>query len=106
MTVDDIDQSCPSDLEPYELAHKKELIENDIFQHVWYGHYGISALSVVLDSFFSGKKAKTKYLQKPLLFNDSFSEKNYEESNEEVALFEMKQRIAMLKKQGLPESPV
>lgn len=34
------------------------------------------------------------------------SENSYQESQEEVAVFEMKQRIALLRKQGLPESPM
>ena len=40
--------------------------------------------------------------------NEQYSEDNepkYKESNEEIAVYEMKQRINALRQSGLPESP-
>lgn len=105
-TVEDIDESCPADLEPYELAHEKEIEERDNMQYLWWGYYAMSAIGVSLEHCFSGKKAKSKYIEKPY-FSENKTEKNeYVESQEEVAIFEMKQRIEMLREKGLPESPM
>lgn len=106
LTVNDIDQSCPSDLEPYAKAHDKELEEQDYMQHMWWGNYGISALKTTLEHLFAGRKAKSKYIEKPILFEETSKENGYTESQEEVAVFEMKQRIELLRQKGLPESPM
>lgn len=104
-TVNDIDQSCPADLEPYAKAHNKEIMEQDALQYAWYGSYGLSALNVAIEHCFAGKKAKSKYVEKPIFFEEETKSNGYKESQEEVAVFEMKQRIELLRKQGLPESP-
>lgn len=66
-TVEDIDESCPADLEPYELAHRKEIEERDNMQYIWWGYYAMSAIGVSLEHCFSGKKAKSKYVEKTVL---------------------------------------
>ena len=45
-----------------------------------------------------------KYIKKPII-EESKKEPAYKESNEEIAIWEMKQRIKALREQGLPESP-
>lgn len=97
--------SCPKELEPYDIAHKKQLEEQDLLQHLWWGSYGLSAVSVAVEHCLAGKKAKSKYIEKPTLFKEEVAENGYKESQEEVAVFEMKQRIEALRQQGLPESP-
>lgn len=110
LSVDDIDWSCPADLEPYEKAYKLEQKEIDARLYSM-GLYNKIAFEVVMSHVsagFSGKKSKAKYLEKPLLdLLDFEKEKNgNKESNEEVAVFEMHKRIKALKEQGLPESPI
>lgn len=73
---------------------------------LWWGSYGISALIYAVEHCLAGESAKTEYVKEPIFFRESEKENGYKESKEEVAVFEMKQRIKFLEKQGLPESPL
>lgn len=66
-TVDDIDWSCPADLEPYAKAHKMEVMENDTIIHTVCGNYVLSAVSVAVEHCFAGRKARSKYIDKPIM---------------------------------------
>lgn len=71
------------------------------------GLYVQSAVSTAVEHNLAGKKAKSKYIEKPILYENKEENTNrYKESNEEIAIFEMKQRINLLRQQGLPESPM
>lgn len=59
--------SCPKELEPYNEAHKRKIMEQDNLQHMWWGSYGISALIVAIDRCFGGKKSKAEYIKEPIL---------------------------------------
>lgn len=99
ITVNDIDQSCPADLIPYEKAYKMLANMRDI-ENWQLGQY----ISASISSAFS---KKTKYPKKPMFqIEDDAKENGYKESKEEVAVFEMKQRIELLRQKGLPESPM
>lgn len=107
-TVNDIDWSCPADLEPYAKAHNEETKEKDRMS--WYlGQYFASALDCTVCNAEFWRKEGSKlheYIEKPILQQDTDNDNSYKESNEEVAVFEMKKRINALRKQGLPESPI
>lgn len=98
-------ESCPKELEPYDIAYNMKLIEQDRLQHMWWGNYGVSALIVAIDACFN-KNSKAEFVKEPLLSKVSEMKTSYKESNEEIAVFEMKQRIKLLEKQGLPQSPI
>lgn len=98
-------ESYPKELEPYDRAYKMKLIEQDRLQHMWWGNYGVSALIVAIDTCFN-KNSKAEFVKEPLLSDVSENKTSYKESNEEIAVFEMKQRIKLLEKQGLPQSPI
>lgn len=66
LSVDDIDWSCPADMEPYLKAHKEELKEKDYLAWIQ-GQYTLSAVSVAVEHCLAGRKAKSKYIKKPLL---------------------------------------
>lgn len=66
-TVDDIDWSCPTDLEPYAKAHKIEQREADNMAWIQCGNYLLSAFSVALEHCLAGKKAKSEYIKQPVL---------------------------------------
>lgn len=105
-TVKDIDSSCPADLEPYAKAYAQDMKQRDREMWMWWGNYGLQATAVAIDHCLNGDKAKSSYTEKPVL--DKISQENdskYKESNEQVAVYEMKQRINELRKMGLPESP-
>lgn len=67
--------------------------------------YGI--ISAALGVRLGMNKGKVEYPDKPYFYeeNNKKIENTNKESNEEVAVFEMKQRIRMLRESGLPESP-
>ncbi len=97
LSVDDIDWSSPADMEPYLRAYKVQKNEQDLLQ--WQmGQYMAAAVSCVFP--------KGKYPKKPMFqVEDNFKKNGNKESKEEIAVFEMKQRIKALRMQGLPESP-
>lgn len=71
------------------------------------GIYTLKALEVSLSHFaagFANKKSDAKYFDKPLFQIDTFDNNNVE-CNEQIAVYEMKQRIKILEKQGLKPSP-
>lgn len=50
---------------------------------------------------------KGKYPKEPIFqAKEEIKTNGYKESQEEIAIFEMKQRINLLRKSGLPESPI
>lgn len=108
-TLEMIDWSSPADMEPYVKAHEEELREKDYL--AWaQGQYFASALdSTVCNAILWRKKGEKShgYIEKPMFQRtmENPNENTYEESQEEIAVFEMKQRISLLRKYGLPESP-
>lgn len=67
------------------------------------GQYTLAAVTVGVERNFAGNEAENEYTKEPIL---SVSEKKRNaESNEEIAVFEMKKRIMALRESGLPESP-
>lgn len=67
-TVDDIDWSCPADLEPYEKAYKLQREQQDIQMYTM-GIYNNIAFDVVMANFsaaLSGKKQSAEYIKKPI----------------------------------------
>lgn len=66
LSVDDIDWSSPADMEPYLKAHTEELKEKDYL--AWLSNqYTLSAVSVAVEHCIAGRKAKSKYIEKPLM---------------------------------------
>lgn len=87
-------------------GHEEKIKEQDYM--AWLSNqYTLSAVSVAVEHCLAGRKAKSKYIKKPFLQDISeYKEHNeYKESKEETAVFEMKQRINLLRKSGFPESP-
>lgn len=79
----------------HELKRKEQ--DSDMWHFA--GTYGISALIYAIDRCLNGKKARSEYIKKPV------SILLEEESNEDVAMFEMQQRIKILEKEGGILSP-
>lgn len=78
----DIDWSCPADLRPYEQAYRLEKQKNDSDAWLMFGAYGISALTVAIDRCLNGRKARSKYIEKPIM--QELEEKNKPLSKEEM----------------------
>lgn len=81
LSVDDIDWSSPADMEPYLKMHKEELKEKDYLAWLQ-GQYTLSAVSVAVEHCLAGRKAKSKYIKKPLL--QEMEERNKPITEEEI----------------------
>lgn len=90
LSVDDIDWSCPADLEPYAKAHKLEMRENDSYMY-FMGAYNKIAFEVVMAQFgagISGEKSDAQYIKEPFLQQmEQSKELSEEEKQREVDLF-------------------
>ena len=106
LTVSEIDESCPTDLQPYAEANMLERKHRDVEAWMQWGSYGLSAVGVAIERNLAGKKSRAKYIEHPVLdkYKDSSDNGNVE-SNEECAVYEMKQRSNLLRQAGLPEGP-
>lgn len=82
--VEDINSSCPTDLQPYVEAYK--LMQKQKDDDMWnQGRYTMIAFDVVIDRVVSGfakQKSNAKYPEKP--FNILAEEENRELTPEEI----------------------
>ena len=107
VSYDEFWRMNPHILKAFEEAHRLKIIEQDNLMWTWWGNYGLSAVSVAIEHNLAGQKAKSEYIKNPVLQEyTKTSDNSNKESNEECAVFEMKQRINLLRQQGLPESPI
>lgn len=51
--------------------------------HMWFGTYGLSAVSVAVEHCLAGRKAKSKYIEKPVLSEIQERKTNKELTEEE-----------------------
>lgn len=102
--------SCPKEMEVYDKAHKKRVIEQDKLQHMWWGNYGISALIVAIDHCINAKKAKSEYVKEAItskgLFDSELTESEIYEKDLRKALMAEEQWIISGKRKGLPETVI
>lgn len=66
--------------------------------HMWFGTYGLSAVSVAVEHCLAGRKAKSKYIEKPVLAeiqkkNDMNRELTEEEKQAQLDRFVMSLKI-------------
>lgn len=78
-TVDDIDWSCPADLEPYGKAYELETKQIDYLSWIA-GQYTLSAVSVAVEHCLAGNKARLQYIEMPIM--QQMEEEEYESRNE------------------------
>lgn len=95
-TVDDIDMSCPSDMDAYAKAKIYEENQSDI-RNWQMGAYMCHAISLI---------GKGKYPKEPMFQLKEEEGDSGSNGKEEIAVFEMKQRAKLLEQQGLPLSPL
>lgn len=101
-------ESCPKELESYDIAHRKQLEEQDYLQHLWWGNYGVVAMGVAVEHCLNGKKATSEYIKEPvlkkILKNASLTEEEIYERELKKALLAEEQWILVGKAKGLPET--
>lgn len=82
MTEEVFWQSNPRIIKVYEKIYKEKENRRNQLVHAWIGDYGVSALTVAIDHVLNGKKAKSKYKEKPMrLFELTPEEKEKERQN-------------------------
>lgn len=87
----------------YARKIKNEYEEKNIIAHLQGVYFADAIMSTVGNALFKG--GKHSYPKKPYkFFEENISDNN--NSNEEIAVFEMKQRINALNNMGLKESPM
>lgn len=108
ISAEEFKHLTPAKLEYCVKGYNMRRKMHDEEMWMWWGNYGISAISVAVEHCFAGKSAKSTYVKKHIMDMDAEQEEanTYKEKQEEVAIFEMKQRIELLRKSGLPESPM
>ena len=78
----------PTKLKPFYTAFENKRKMRDEEQWLYWGTYGMSALSVVLENAFS-KNSKAEYIQKPVYQTES-------KNNEQITKEEKKQKTEKL----------
>ena len=74
-------RSNPRIIKVWEQTYKEELTYKNSLIHSFVGSYGVSALLFAIDSCLNGKKAKAKYIDKPIeLFPEKVDEKTKAEN--------------------------
>ena len=53
------------------LGHEKKIKEYDSLIHTWVGTYGLSVLQVAIEHCMAGKKARSKYIEEPIMSDAS-----------------------------------
>ena len=109
LSVDDIDWSCPAELEPYNKAHSMEQKEQD--EQLWsMGIYVESDVRTEIDRSFHGKKATSKYIEKPILQTLCADDGRTQEERDEKELKKMllyeEQWAINDRMRGLPETKI
>jgi hypothetical protein len=106
---EEVDDSCPTDLKPYEIAYKERMKQID-YQLWLNGVYTESAVFCAIDKAFSGKKAQSKYIEEPLL---ETALKYDDMTEEEIMDMKIREAIAAEEKwsqqsilRGLPETQI
>lgn len=49
-----------------QKGYEEKIKQEDYLQYLWWGSYGMSAVSVAVEHCLAGKKAKSKYIEKPV----------------------------------------
>lgn len=98
-TVDDIDWSCPADLEPYEKAYRLQLQQQDSQLYAM-GMYALSAVSVAIEHNFAANKTKSKYIEKPFLQEIEKKKKENKELTDEEKKQQTEQLFMQLRIMG------
>lgn len=104
MTEEEFWKSNPRKMKAHQKAYELRIKKQDEMN--WYlGMYVQKSVLVAVEHCLFGKDAKSEYFKNPLMQPERESENRDPESNEIIAVIEMKKRIRLLEISGLPESP-
>lgn len=100
-------------LTPYKLEcclngynMSRQVRDREMWQ--WFGNYALSAIHVAVDHCLNGRKAKSEYIEKPILHhlseNTGLTEEEIYEKKVKKALLAEEQWITASRSKGLPET--
>lgn len=104
----------PHKIKIIAIGYNEQKLEFDAMMHAWWGEYGLSAVSVAVEHCIHGRKANSKYIEKPILSQIEISKKNSnkltkEEKQKQVDLFFAEQkarRVNWKRNQKIKDSTV
>lgn len=65
-----------------QKGYEEKMKQEDCLQYLWWGSYGLSAVTVAVEHCLAGKKAKSKYVEKTIMHE--IEERNKPLSEEEL----------------------
>ena len=87
MTEEQFWESNPRIISVWEKAYKAKMNATNEFIHSWVGTYGLSAVTVAVEHCLHGRKAKTKYIEKPVQLYELTEEEKEREAEKERRKF-------------------
>lgn len=103
----------PHKIKIIAIGYNEQKIEFDAMMHAWWGSYGLSAVSVAVEHCLAGKKAKSKYIDKPMLSqlreemkNNSLTQEEIDNRELQKMIFAEEMWIKQQNKKGLPETVI
>lgn len=73
----------PHKIKIITMGYREQKIEQDAMVYSWWGNYGLSAVAVAVEHCLAGKKAKSKYIEKPMLANVEKNDKVLDEEEKQ-----------------------
>ena len=71
---------------------------------LWFGSYGVSAVAVAVEHCLSGKKAKSKYIDRPVMEQQGIAEKEITDKDIRKAILTEEMYMVAAERKGLPET--
>lgn len=103
----------PHKIKIIAIGYNEQKIEFDAMMHAWWGSYGLSAVSVAVEHCLAGKKAKSKYIDKPMLSqlreemkNNSLTQEEIDNRELQKMIFAEEMWIKQQNKKGLPKTVI
>lgn len=80
-------KSNPRIIKVWEQIYKNKINEQNRLTHMYVGNYELSALFTAIDGVLNGKKAKSKYMDKPVQMFELTEEEKKAEQEKAIAQF-------------------
>lgn len=71
---------------------------------MWMGSYGLSAVAVAVEHCLAGRKARSKYIERPVMEQQVTDGKEITEKDIRKAIITEQMHMAAAKRKGLPET--
>ena len=103
----------PHKIKIIAIGYNEQKIELDAMMHAWFGNYGVSAVLVAVEHCLAGTKAKSKYIDKPMLSqlreemnNNSLEQEEHDRRELQKMIFAEEMWAKQHKRKGLPETVI